>query len=307
MRNWGVYLAVILAAAGTVYGGEAKPSRQGGATQDAGVGEKTEGPPKELTVDLGVGVKMEMVLIPAGSFTMGDAAIGPPHKVNITKPFYLGKSPVTQGQWEAVMGSRRGGGGGLERTSLRNWEQWELVRPYSPTSFKEPKPLAHGRLPATEISWIDSQAFLQKLNEKFGERRGRFRLPTEAEWEYACRAGTTTKWSFGDDGKLLGDYAWVFENAGNNLHPVGQKKPNPWGLYDMHGNMWQWCADWFSSDYYKTSSADDPPGPASGDMRVTRGGSWNRWPLNGTTSAFRGCLTPAKRCGITGFRAARTY
>jgi formylglycine-generating enzyme required for sulfatase activity len=137
----------------------------------------TPPPEKEIAVDLGDGVKLEMVLIPAGSFRMGDEGEKPVHKVNITKPFYLGKYLVTQEQWEAVMGS-------------------------NPSHFKGPKQ------PVEQVSWIDCQQFFTKLNEKLHPEGGKFQLPTEAQWEYACRAGSTTKYCFGDDETRLGDYAW---------------------------------------------------------------------------------------------------
>jgi formylglycine-generating enzyme required for sulfatase activity len=196
MKNCVIGSIVLLAMAGTAFS-------------------EMKGPPKELAVDLGGGVKLELVLIPAGSFMMGDENgynnEKLVHKVNITKPFYLGKYEVTQEQWEAVMGN-------------------------NPCHFKGPKN------PVEQVSWNDCQKFLEKLNEKVGG--GRFSLPTEAQWEYACRAGSTTKYCFGNDKSGLGEYAWYDESegdktrsAGDQTHPVGRKKPNAWGLYDMHGNV----------------------------------------------------------------------
>jgi formylglycine-generating enzyme required for sulfatase activity len=128
---------------------------------------------------------------------------------------------------------------------------------------------------ATYVSWVDSVAFCKKLSEKEDKR---YRLPTEAEWEYACRAGTQTAWIFGDDEKELGDYAWYGQNAYDigerYAHQVGQKKPNAFGLYDTHGNFFEWCHDYFGEDYYKKSPGKDPMGPAPGSFRVLRGGSW---------------------------------
>jgi formylglycine-generating enzyme required for sulfatase activity len=202
---------------------------------------ETKEPPKELALDLGGGVKLDLVLIPAGSFTMGDDSEKPAHKVTITKPFYLGKYEVTQEQWEAVMGK-------------------------NPSHFNGPKN------PVEQVSWNDCQQFLEKLNAKTGGQGGKFVLPTEAQWEYACRAGSTGKFCFGDDEKQLGEYAWYAANAGEKTHPVGEKKPNAWGLYDMHGNVWEWCRDWHGK--YGAEAVDDPSGPTTGAARVVRGGGW---------------------------------
>ena len=228
MKNCVIVCVVLLAMAGTAYS-------------------ETKGPPKELAVDLGGGVKMELILIPAGSFMMGDekgnAWEKPVHKVNITKPFYLGKYEVTQEQWEAVMGT-------------------------NPSKFKGPKN------PVEQVSWDDCQAFLGKLNAKTGGQGGKFVLPTEAQWEYACRAGSTTRYCFGDERSGLGEHAWFAGNSGDKAHPVGGKKPNAWGLHDMHGNVYEWCADRYDSGYYAKSPVDDPRGPTTGSNRVFRGGGW---------------------------------
>jgi len=130
-----------------------------------------------------------------------------------------------------------------------------------------------------------------------------YRLPTEAEWEYACRAGTTTKYSFGDSKSELGGYAWYDENSGGRTHPVGEKKPNGWGLYDMHGNVWEWCQDWH--DDYPSGSATDPTGAASGSLRVIRGGSWFYY-SDYCRSASRDRLTPDFRSDFLGFRVLRS-
>jgi len=175
-------------------------------------------PPKKLTNEIG----MRFVWIPPGSFQMGS----PPdeegrrkdetqHLVTLTEGFYLGVYHVTQEQWQAVMG---------DNPSVRKGER---------------------ELPVDNVSWDDCQVFLEKMRKGDGRE---YRLPTEAEWEYACRAGTKTAFFCGDDLKELGRYAWHDWNAENKTHPVGQKKPNAWGLHDMHGNLWQWCAD-FYADY----------------------------------------------------------
>ena len=198
-----VTLVVLVAVGNLTFATAAEPKQ---------AGSKTKSPPKELTVDLGKGIKLEMVLIPAGEFLMGSPDSDkeaypfekPQHRVRITKPFYLGKYLVTQEQWEAVMGN-------------------------NPSRFKGPKN------PVEQVSWEDCQKFLGKLNAKVGSGAGKFQLPSEAQWEFACRAGSKMRYCFGDDEKQLGEYAWYDANSGDKTHPVGEKKPNAWGLYDMHG------------------------------------------------------------------------
>ncbi len=234
----------------------------------------------QMTLDLGGGVRMEMVYIKPGTFTMGgtesptegwQADERPEHKVTITKGFYLGKYEVTQAQWEAVMGS-------------------------NPSKWKGPD------LPVEQVSWEDCPGFLKKLNEKAkNSLKGRMAsLPTEAQWEYACRAGTKTRWSFGDNDGALGEYAWHDKNSGQQTHAVGQKKPNAWGLYDMHGNVWEWCQDW-NGPYAR--DAVDPTGPASGERRCLRGGSWSLESKH-CRVAFRASNPAAYRNSDNGFRVA---
>jgi formylglycine-generating enzyme required for sulfatase activity len=234
---------------------------------------------KEVAIDLGNDVKLEMVLIPAGKFVMGDrtgdSSERPAHEVNITKPFNLGKYEVTQEQWMAVMGK-------------------------NPSHFKG------AENPVECFTWDDCQAFLMKLTARFAAPGEKFALPTEAQWEYACRAGTTTKWSFGDDERLLGDYAWFAGNSQHRTHPVGRKKPNAWGLYDMQGNVWEWCADRFSRGFYATSPADDPVGPDVGTARVLRGASWTYDCRQCFQYAYRFGMPPSPD-GSIGFRVARTF
>ena len=240
----------------------------------AGTGcSETKEPPTTLAVDLDGGVKLDLVLIPAGSFTMGDAPAHkhiPAHKVTITKPFYLGKYEVTQEQWEAVMGS-------------------------NPSHFKSPKN------PVEQVSWDDCQQFLVKLNAKSGGQGSKFVLPTEAQWEYACRAGSTGKFCFGGDETQLSEYAWYYENSGNRTHPVGEKQPNAWGLYDMHGTIWEWCQDWYGD--YGAEAVDDPNGPTKGSIRVYRGGSWNS-SATLCRSAYHSGFQPFNRFNRLGFRVA---
>ncbi|MDR3221636.1 MAG: formylglycine-generating enzyme family protein [Candidatus Accumulibacter sp.] len=194
-------------------------------------------------------IGMEFIQSPAGSFMMGadnnleDANDDetPQHQVTLSESFYLGKYEVTQAQWEAVMGG-------------------------NPSKFK-------GRSnPVETVSWDDVQVFIERLNAKEGTSK--YRLPTEAEWEYAARAGTTSAWSFGDDAASAGQYAWYKNNSGQQTHPAGQKQPNPWDLYDMHGNVWEWVQDWYGNKYYAKSPSADPKGPSIGVGRALRGGSW---------------------------------
>ncbi len=226
-----------------------------------------------LAPDLGDGVTLEFVKIPAGSFMMGSpkdeegryGGEGPRHTVTISKPFYLGICEVTQEQYAAVMG--------------RN-----------PSRFKG------AERPVEGVSWNDAVGFCEVLSKKTGHE---VRLPTEAEWEYACRAGTTTRFSFGDDSDDLGVYAWYCSNSDEETHPVGQKKPNPWGLHDMHGNVWEWCEDWYEN--YADEEAKDPAGPSSGKYRVRRGGSWYNLPRH-CRSARRSGDDPGRRFHFHGFR-----
>jgi formylglycine-generating enzyme required for sulfatase activity len=251
MRNFVIWCVAFLAMAGTAFS-------------------ETKEPPKELAVDLGDGVKLEMVLIPAGSFTMSGEGGGAIHKVNITKPFYMGKHEVTQEQWEKVMGGN-------------------------------PSQVKGGKKPVESVSWDDCQKFLDKLNAKAGGQGGKFALPTEAQWEYACRAGSTTKYCFGDDESRLGEYAWFIANSEFKTHPVGEKKPNAWGLYDMHGNVWEWCQDWHRP--YTADAVTDPSGPATGWSRVFRGGCMADQ-AEGLLSIIRESDAPGMKNMALGLRAS---
>jgi len=230
-----------------------------------------------LTLDLGGGVTLELVRIPAGTFQMGDLSGAgysgerPVHTVTISRPFYLGKYEVTQAQWNAVMG---------------------------PTSFY----FTGDNRPAEFVSWDDSQSFCQQVSALTARAA---RMPTEAEWEYACRAGTATDYSFGDDASQLGLYAWYSGNSANQTHDVGGKLPNAWGLYDMHGNVWESCQDWYG--LYGSSAEVDPTGPASGTQRVVRGGYYGSTDdgANDLRCSVRNSSTPTMPRGAdTGFRLA---
>jgi formylglycine-generating enzyme required for sulfatase activity len=196
-------------------------------------------------------IGMEFVLVPAGSFQVvigkNEFAEDVFSTAIISKPFYLGKYPVTQEQWVAVMES-------------------------NPSFFKG------RRNPVEKVSWNDAQEFIRRLNTKEGHER--YRLPTEMEWEYAAKGGTNTKYFFMKDPKtwaeaegLLADYAWSRGNARETTHPVGQKKPNPYGFYDIYGNVFEWVQDWYA-ELPKSQKMTDYRGPKTGDVRVNRGGSW---------------------------------
>jgi len=229
---------------------------------------------------------MEFVRIEPGTFTMGSPSsesgrIGdedPQHQVTIGQGFWVGKYEITQEQWQSVM----------ETTP---WSDQDNVQ-------EDPNN------PAVWISWDDVQGFIHQLNEAVGDSL--YRLPTEAEWEYACRAGTTTPWSFGDDENELGDHAWYDENARGAgekyAHPVGTKSPNPWGLYDMHGNVWEWCQDW--SSRYTSGNQEDPSGPETGSTRILRGGNFGN-SARSTRSAYRFYYAPDSRYIGIGARLVR--
>ena len=229
---------------------------------------KDSAPPKDLIIDLGGGIRMEFVLIPAGSFIMGDEKGAdrerPVHKVTISKPYYLARHEVTRAQYGVVMQS-------------------------------EPAKVAQPDYPVDFARWDTCQEFLARLNKlKPGMR---FRLPTEAEWEYAARAGSQSRYFFGDDSRLLPEYAWFQELAGGGAHPVGQKKPNPWGLFDIYGNVWEWCQDYYGP--YDAKDQTDPSGPVAGKRRVFRGGAWNG-PSDRCRSAARDSFPAA--AFVLGFR-----
>lgn len=232
---------------------------------------------KELTLDLGNKVSMKLALISAGKFMMGspntekdryDSDI-PQHEVTLTKAFYVGIYTITQEQYEQVMGT-------------------------NPSKFKG------ARNPVEMVSWNDAAEFCKKLSQKSGKI---VRLPTDAEWEYVCRAGSTTRFYYGDDTNYakLEDYAWYGKNSDVKTHPVGQKKANDWGLYDMYGNVYQWCADWWD-EYDPNANKTDPTGPASSTCRVLRGCSWNLSIPRMCRSACRDWCDPGYRDSSFGFR-----
>ncbi len=254
------------------------------ASAAAGASGGIEDVPETFTNSVG----MTFVRIAAGSFLMGtsdeeiealikrypDTHLGwfederPQHSVTISEPFWMGTHPVTQVQWEAVMGD-------------------------NPSRFK-------GDLsrPVEQVSWDDVQQFLERLSASDGRT---YTLPSEAQWEYTCRAGSSGAYCFGDDVSQLGDYAWYQENSGHRTHPVGKKQANAWGLYDMHGNVWEWCQDFYGD--YLASAAQDPSGPDAGAFRVIRGGGWDD-PALLARAACRYAVGPAYRDDGLGFRCS---
>jgi formylglycine-generating enzyme required for sulfatase activity len=230
-------------------------------------------------------VDMPFAYVPPGVFEMGSPEDekgrrhneGPQHEVEISRGFSLAQYPVTRRQWLAVMGTR----------------------PWDTSNHR----LLDDGCPATHITWDGAQAFIDHLNERAGERG--YRLPTEAEWEYACRAGTTSRWSFGDHAQQMDEYGWYNGNVlTGDLYPqlVGTKAPNNWGLYDMHGNVSDWCADWYGP--YPGGPQRDPQGPATGSYRVERGGNF-LGDVRQTRSACRSSCRQDFVTGTVGFRLAR--
>ncbi len=247
------------------------------------------------------GVGMRLTLIPPGTFRMGAARAepgraggeSPRHAVTISRPFYLGTFPVTQAEYEAVTGRNpahfRAGGQGADKV----------------------RGMDTSRFPVERVSWADAVSFCERLSKRPGEKKaGRvYRLPTEAEWEYACRAGTTSTFHSGDsytsgqanfDGNYPSDGATKGEFLARTCE-VGRYRPNLWGLYDMTGNVWAWCADWYDAGTYTRSSRTDPAGPEAGTRRCRRGGSWY---MNATQcrSAYRSSNTPGEAVEYCGMR-----
>jgi formylglycine-generating enzyme required for sulfatase activity len=238
--------------------------------------------PKTITNSIGI----KLVLIPKGTFTMGspieeeDAGDDEEqHQVAISNDYYLGATEVTQGQYQKVMG-----------TNPSHFQK-RLIRKSDSSMY-----------PVEQVSWEDAVEFCKRLSELPEEKKaGReYRLPTEAEWEYACRAGSKTDFSFRASASLE-DYAWFNENSGQQPHPVGEKKANAWGFYDMHGNVWEWCSDWYGE--YPKGAVSDPSGPKEGSGRVIRGGGWDG-EAAGCRSALRVRLVPSHRNNNFGFRLA---
>lgn len=216
-------------------------------------------------------IGMQLVKVPGGSFTMGSEAYGPTREVEVM-PFYIGTHEVTQAQWQAVMG-------------------------YNPSLFKDP------RRPVENVTWLEVQGFLEELNRREGTNK--YRLPSEAEWEYAARAGSESRFFFGDDPGQLRRYAWFGVDSRSGTAPVGQRLPNRWGLYDVYGNVWEWVQDCWHDDY--SGAPDDSRVWGGGDcsQRVVRGGGWaNRAGYLG--SALRGTYEAKFEDASNGFRVVMT-
>jgi formylglycine-generating enzyme required for sulfatase activity len=248
-------------------------------------------PPPAIVDSIG----LRLVRIPAGEFRMGSPDGDetarpdeqPQRRVRIARAFYLGAREVTVGQFRQFV---RETGHTTDSEKKGDPKTWHNA--YANQSD------AH---PVVYVSWHDAVAFCEWLRRKEGKP---YRLPTEAEWEYACRAGTTTRFAFGDEAAPLVDYAWFAANAGGNAHPVGLKGPNAFGLFDMHGNVWEWCADWYRGSNRATASADDRSSSGSGTHRVIRGGCHGDEP-DDLRSAGRFKVVPTSRNGFLGFRVVR--
>jgi formylglycine-generating enzyme required for sulfatase activity len=281
MRNFWLLLSVALTVGctGTVVAQQVE-AQLGSPAKQQSPAAATGGQPKEVVNTIG----MKLLLIPAGAFTMGSPASEKDrdddetqHQVTLTKPFYMGRTEVTQGQWKKVMGTEP-------------WKGKAYVQ-------------EGDDYPAVYVSWDDAVEFCKKLSAMEGKV---YRLPTEAEWEYACRGGTNTAFSFGNDEAELSKYAWWGALFGNGnakdeqyAHRVAQKLANPFGLHDMHGNVLEWCSDWYGD--YPSTPLTDPRGPGSGSSRVLRGGSWGSVPRS-VRCALRLYGTPGGRFSSFGFR-----
>ncbi len=266
---------------------------------------------RRLTEDLGNGIILEMVEIPAGSFMMGSNETNYEkqiHQVNINYSFLMGKYPITQAQYQSIMGNNPShfknseapimakspiaqGAISISQMMMRNHPL------FKDTSEAPLNKGGWGDQPVESVSWAMAKAFCDKLS---ATTKRTFRLPTEAEWEYACRAGSTTKYYFGDNQNQLGEYAWYDKNSNSQTHQVGQKKPNKWGLYDMHGNVWEWCEDnW--QDNYNNHPTDGSAGKNNSNAFVLRDGSWYYFDCN-CRSASRGRNGRTNVSNDSGFR-----
>jgi formylglycine-generating enzyme required for sulfatase activity len=251
---------------------------------------------------------MTMLRIPAGKFNMGSASGNkdeqPVHEVTLTNSFFISDREVTVAQFRQFTNSVAHDPKTPPLERLTDWEG-EATK-YSPAT----------NCPVQQVSWFDAVQFCNWLSRQEGrtpcytnsgtnwqcnlQAKG-YRLPTEAEWEYTCRAVSQSHYTFGDDEKLLGEYAWYSANSSSRTWPAGSKLPNLWGAFDLHGNLWEWCQDWYASGYYKLSPKDDPAGLESGEYRVLRGGSWGDVSPRGLSGASRFYGHPDSRTQVSGF------
>jgi formylglycine-generating enzyme required for sulfatase activity/WD40 repeat protein len=274
-------------------------------------GEAKPQPMSQLDKSITNAIGMKLALIPAGNFVMGapageDSRHAPEfqHDVTISKPFYMGIHEVTVGQFRQFVkdtGYQTDAeklGGTHRRFPDGKWDNDPKASWQNP-GFAQ----VSDSQPVTCVSWNDATAFCAWLSKKEGKAYG---LPTEAQWEYSCRAGSRTKFSFGDDDQQMPEYGWFSSNANNQVQPVGQKKPNAWGLYDMHGNVFEWTADYYGEDYYQNSPKADPTGPATGGVRILRGGAWYYGVIDGRSAYRRRTHGPDHRHTTIGFRVVLT-
>jgi formylglycine-generating enzyme required for sulfatase activity len=288
------YLATLMASAACALlpGCTRNASTDDATLSDAGPATPSAVPKEMANPNKGTTNASAMVQIPGGKFMMGDKSEvdAPPHEV-VVSSFMMDTHLVAQEQFQKILGA-------------------------NPSRWKGDKN------PVEQLRWSDAVRFCNKRSELEGlqpcydlktlkcdfDATG-YRLPTEAEWEYACRAGTTTAYFFGDGPAKLGDYAWFDKNSGGHPRPIGQKQPNPWGLYDMAGNVWEWCNDFYKVDYYQESPRENPPGPNDGQNKVLRGGAW-RFSAENCRSGYRYNESPGYSdvCfgyDIYGFRCVR--
>ena len=253
-----------------------------------------------VPIDKGSYIKPAMIHIKAGSFQMGsdhdDDDEKPVHRVTISQEFYIGKYEVTVGEYRKFIISSN------HNTSGSCWYYDNEWKESKTKNWDNPGFSQNEDSPVACVNYNDAKAYTQWLSKKTHQT---YRLPTEAEWEYVARAGTTTKYSFGNSDSSLGNYAWYADNSNKKTHKVGTKQPNSWGLYDIHGNVWEWCEDWYTDSYENTPKNGTDNNSGSQNKKVLRGGSWYD-SSDYSCSAFRDRVFAAGRYYSGGFRLAGT-